>query len=256
MRGFTIIVATILSTVIHFFIFTLLDTIPLISKEISPQPDFYMVDLVPLAVERPAPPKEEEPAVQQKVEEVKKEEIKEEEVKKEEVKKEEVKKEKPKQETVKQEEKKDTVILEDPNKKKATQEKATSESKEKPTVNDEQQQLADAIKGIEEKVADREADAPVVTDDEIEVYKNTVIERVRRSWAILNIWSEEELVALIVIEVDERGEMNLRFVESSGNLAFDQAALRAISKAAPSFGPPPGNEPREIPLRFPSRSRE
>jgi colicin import membrane protein len=244
-KGFRIIVATILSTVIHFFILTLLDTIPLISKEI-PQRNLYMVDLVPLAVEQPAPQKSEEPAVQQKEEEVKKEEVKKEEVKKE------VKKEEPKQETVKQEEKKDTVVLEDPNKNEATPEKATKGSTEKPTVNDEQQQLASAIKGIEEKVADRETDAPVVTDDEINRYKVMIQERVKRFWVIPDTLSEKELEAVIIIEIDQKGYMKgtPQFEKSSGNVVFDQAAMRAIRNVT-SFPPPPGQIPLKFGLKFP-----
>ena len=88
MRGITIIVATILSTVFHFFILTLLDTIPLISQEIPPQPNLYMVDLMPLPAERPTPQKQEEATVQRTVE-AKKEEVKKEAVQKEEVKREE-----------------------------------------------------------------------------------------------------------------------------------------------------------------------
>jgi TonB family protein len=229
MRGFRIIVATILSTVIHFFIFTLLDTVPLISKEISPQPNLYMVDLVSLAEERPAPQREEKPAVQQKVEEVKKEEIK-----KEEVKKEEVRREEPKKETVKQEKKKDTVVLEDRGK-----EKAKKESKEKPTVNDEQQRLA-AIKKIKQKVAGRNTDdAPMVTEAEIQQYPMMVENRVKGFWVIPDPLSASGLKAVVIFEIDKKGEViNLRFKQSSDNPPYDQSVIRAIRKAAP-FSPPP-----------------
>jgi TonB family protein len=237
MRGFRIIVATILSTVIHFFIFTLLDTVPLISKEISPQPNLYMVDLVSLAEERPAPQREEKPAVQPKVEEAKKEESK-----RETVKKEEVKKTPPKD---------DKVVLADPDKKQENKEKT-----EKHAPGPEEQLLA-SIEKIKKNVAAREqeGDSPgaKVTAAEIQEYQYVVSERVRRSWAILNIWSEEELEAFIVIEIDERGQVTSRFEESSGNLAFDQAALRAIRKAAP-FDPPPGSKALTFPpMRFSSR---
>jgi TonB family protein len=247
MRGFTIMVATIVSTVLHFFILTLLDTIPLISKEI-PQRNLYMVDLIPLPAERPAPQKEEAAVPKQATE-----------VKKEEVKKEEVKKEEPKKETVKHEEKKDTVVLEDPNKKKTTPEKATAEKstkegKEKPTNNDEQQQLAAAIKGIEQNVEAREqgdSSATEVTAAESKDYENMVSEKVAGFWAILNIWSEEELEAKVVLMVDEKGQVTPRFDEPSGNPAFDDAVRRAISRAAP-FPPPPGKKPINIPRRFSS----
>ena len=59
MKGSKIMIATILSTLIHFFVLTLLDTVPLISKEV-PQRNLYMVDLVPLPVEQPAPQQAEE----------------------------------------------------------------------------------------------------------------------------------------------------------------------------------------------------
>ena len=245
MRGFTIMVATIVSTVIHFFILTVLDTIPLISKEI-PQRNLYMVDLMPLPVERPAPPKK-KPVVPKEVAEVK-----EEEVKKEEVKKEEVKKEEPKKETVKEEAKKDTVVLKDSRKEKEKQETAKKESKEKPTVNDEQQRLA-AIKDIEQKVAGRTTDdAPVVTDEEIYKYKLMIQERVKRFWVIPDTLSERELEAVIIIEIDTSGQIKgSRFEQSSGNLVFDQAAIRAISKATP-FPPPPGQVAfPPLGLRFP-----
>jgi TonB family protein len=256
MRGFTIIVATILSTVIHFFIFTLLGTIPLISKEISPQPDFYMVDLVPLAVERPAPQKEEEPAVQQKVEEVKREEIKQEEVKKEEVTREEVKKEEVKKEEVKEVEKKEEVKKED----KAVvadagTEQENKEKTEKLAPNPEEQ-LSATIEALKRKYpAPEQGDSrtPEVTAAEIEQYKDMVSEKVKGFWVILNIWSEEELEVKVVIEVDERGQVNPRFDEFSGNPNFDDAVRRAINRAAP-FPPPPGKEPINIPRSFKSSS--
>jgi TonB family protein len=221
-------VATILSTVIHFFIFTLLDTVPLISKEISPQPNLYMVDLVSLAEERPVPQREEKPAVQQKVEEAKKEE--------------------PKRETVKEEKKKDIVVMEDRDK-----DKATKENKKKPTVNDEQQRLA-AIKEIERKVAGREADGvPVVTEAENNAYGAMIQERVERFWVIPDTLLGKDLKAVIIIEIDQQGQViESRFEQSSGNLSFDQSAMRAVSKAVP-FPSPPGKMSLEIGLIFQPR---
>jgi hypothetical protein len=212
MRGFTIIVATILSTVIHFFILILLDTIPLISKEIPPQPNLYMVDLVPLAMEQPAPQKKEEPAVQQKVEEAKKEE--------------------PKRETVKEEKKKDIVVMEDRGK-----DKATKENKKKPTVNDEQQRLA-AIKEIERKVAGREADdVPIVTEAENNTYGAMIQERVERFWVIPDTLLGKDLKAVIIIEIDQQGQViESRFEQSSGRKqgrTFSPAAGQNV----------PGNRP-------------
>jgi TonB family protein len=247
MKGSRIMIATILSTLIHFFVLTSLDTIPLISKEV-PQRNLYMVDLVPLPVEQPAPQQAEEPAVQQTAEEVKKEEVKKEEVK------EEVKKEEPKQETVKKEEvkktppKDDEVVLADSGKKQENKEKT-----EKQAPNPEKQ-LSTKIEELERKYAAREqgnSQAPEVTAAEIKDYEIMVSEKVAGFWAILNIWSEEELEAKVVIEVDEKGQVNPRFDASSGNPAFDDAVRRAISRAAP-FPPPPGKKPINIPRRFSS----
>lgn len=259
-KGFRIMLATILSTVLHFFILTLLDTIPLISKEIPPQPNLYMVDLVPLVREQPAPQQEEKPAVQQRVEEVKKEEIKEEvkkeEVKKEEVTREEVKKEEVKKEEVKEVEKKEEVQKED---KEVAADAGAEQAKKDKTEEqplDPDKQLSAKIKEIEQNVASREdgdAPEPAVTAAEIDQYQSIVVDKVKRSWAILNIWSEEELEAFIVIEVDEGGQVSARFEKSSGSRVFDDAAMRAIRKAAP-FEAPPGNQALTFPpLRFGSR---
>jgi colicin import membrane protein len=241
MRGSTkIIVATILSTVIHFFVLTLFDTIPLISKEV-PQRNLYMVDLVPLPVEQPAPQQAEKPAVQQKVEEVKKEEVKKEEVKKEEV-KEEVKKEEPKQETVKKEEvkktppKDDEVVLADTDNKQENKEET-----EEQAPNPEEKLLA-SIEKIKKDVAAREqgdSQTPEATAAEIDQYVTMVENRVKELWVIPDLLSARELKAVVVFAIDEKGQVtNLRFKESSGNSPYDQSVLRAISKAVP-FSPPP-----------------
>jgi colicin import membrane protein len=249
MKGFTIITATILSTVIHFFVLALLDTIPLVPKEVPPRPNIYMVDLVPLAMEQRAPQKEEEAAVQQKVEEVKKEEIKKKEVKKEEVKKEEVKEVKKKEEIKKEEVKKaapkdDKTVLAD-----RTKEREKKEDKKPPPL-DAEQQLSASIKAIAQKVAERGA----VTDSEMQVYVAMARERVKGFWVIPDtLSSEKDLKAVIIIEIDQRGHVKgSRFEQSSGNRSFDQSAMRAVSKAAP-FPPPPGQVPLEIGLIFQPR---
>jgi colicin import membrane protein len=220
-KGFRIMVATILSTVIHFFILTLLDTIPLISKEI-PQRNLYMVDLVPLAVEQPAPQKSEEPAVQQKVEEVKKEEPKQETVKKEEVKKTPLKD--------------DEVVLADQGK---DQEKKETTEKQPP---DPEEKLLASIEEIKKNVAAREQEdspTPEVTAAEIQEYAMMVENRVKGLWVIPDLLSAKELKAVVVFGIGKKGEViNLRFKESSGNSPYDQSVLRAISKAVP-FPPPP-----------------
>ena len=225
--GFTIIVATICSTIIHFFVLTLLDTLPLVPKEIPARTDIFMVDLISLQVARAVPQEEREAAVQKKVEGVKKKETK--------------------KEAVAKEEKKEQVVLADQN----TQKK---ETKKKPGVDTEQQRLA-AIKEIEQKVAGRKTDdAPVVTDSEIQIYVAMARERVKRFWAIPDtLLSEKDLRAVIVIEIDQQGQVQgSRFEQSSGNLSFDQSAMRAVSKAEP-FAPPPGKMPLEIGLIFQPR---
>jgi colicin import membrane protein len=241
MKGLTIITATILSTVIHFFVLALLDTIPLVPKEIPHRPNIYMVDLVTLEPERPAP--QEEPVVQKKAAEtvLKKEEHKE--VKKEEQKKEEVKREPKKEEIKKEPKKEDKVVLAD-----RTKERENKESTETPQVDDEQQRLA-AIKRIEQKVEERGA----VTESEIQVYVAMARDRVKGFWVIPDTLSEKDLKAVIIIEIDRQGQVQgSRFEQSSGNLSFDQSAMRAVSKAAP-FPPPPGQVPLEIGLIFQPR---
>lgn len=237
--GSTIIVATVFSTIIHFFVLTLLDTIPLVPKEVSPRAELFMVDLITLKTAR-AVPQEEEVTVEKKVEEVKKQEVK----------KKEATKQAAKKEAIKKEEKKEQVVL-------ADKRKTAKEDTKKHEVDTEQQQLAAAIRGIKQKVAARgKGNSPrtEVTEAIKKEYDTKAAEMVAGFWAILNIWSEEQLEAKIVIEVDADGQVTPRFEQSSGNQAFDQAALRAINRAAP-FGPPPGNEPREIPLRFTSQLR-
>jgi colicin import membrane protein len=248
-RGLTIIVATILSTVIHFFVLTLLDTIPLVSKEFSRRPELYMVDLVPLEPERAAPQEE---AAEVKKEEVKKEEAKKEEVKKEEPKQEEVTREPKKEEPKKEEKKEDKVVLADRGKE---QEKKEKTKKQAPNP---EQQLSTRIKELEQKVAARgkgDSPAPEATDDEINKYKATIQDRVKRFWVIPDtLSSEKDLKAVIIIEIDQQGQVKgSRFEQSSGNLSFDQSAMRAINKAAP-FPPPPGQMP-EIGLIFEPRER-
>ena len=245
-KGFRIMLATILSTVLHFFILTLLDTIPLISKEIPPQPNLYMVDLVPLVREQPAPQQEEKPAVQQRVEEVKKEEIKEEvkkeEVKKEEVTREEIKKEEVKKEEVKEVEKKEEVQKED---KEVAADAGAEQAKKDKTEEqplDPDKQLSASIEEIKQKVASRENGDPLadkMTAAEIAQYPTIVEDRIKGFWVIPDLLLKRELKAVVVFGIDKQGEVtNLRFKQSSGNTPYDQSVIRAIRKAAP-FSPPP-----------------
>ena len=111
MKGFRIIMATVMSTVLHFFILTLLDTIPLISREVPLQTELYLVDLITVEPARAVPQKEREVTVEKKVEVVKKQEIKKQEVKKEASTKKVVQKE-----VIRKEEKKEQVVLADKSK--------------------------------------------------------------------------------------------------------------------------------------------
>jgi len=233
--GFTIIVATIFSTIIHFFVLTLLDTLPLVPKKITPRMDIFMVDLIPLQVANAVPP---EVVVQKKVEEVKQPEVKKEEAKKKETKK----------ETVKKEEKKAQVVLADRGKEQEKKEKT-----EKQPLDPEEQRLA-AIERIRQNRAARgKGDSPVaeVTEAEKNDYSAMIQERVKRFWVIPDTLSERELKAVIIIEIDKNGEVvRTEFEQSSGNSVFDEAAKRAISKAVP-FAPPPGQVPSQFGLKFP-----
>lgn len=235
MKGSKIMIATILSTVIHFFVLTLLDTVPLISEEI-PQRNLYMVDLVPLPVEQPAPQEAEEPAVQQKVEEVKKKEVKKEEVQ------EEVKKEEPKQETVKKEEvkktppKDDEVVLTDQSKKQENKKKTEQQAP------DPEKKLLASIEKIKKDVAAREqgdSQTPEVTAAEIQEYQIMVFEKVQGLWVIPDQLSARGLKAVVGFYINKNGEvMNLSIKQSSGNAPYDQSVIRAIRGAVP-FSPPP-----------------
>ena len=215
---FTIIVATIFSTIIHFFVLTLLDTIPMVPKDITPRAELFMVDLISLKTARAVPQEKREVTVEKKIEKVEKQEAKKEKPPKKEVKK----------EPIKKEEKKEQVVLADHNKK-------AQENKKKPKV-DNEQQMASAIKGIEERVAGREAKASAA---EIQHYPVMVESRVKGFWVIPDTLSTRELKAVVVFAIDKNGDViNLRFKESSGSLPYDQSVIRAISKASP-FSPPP-----------------
>ena len=222
--GFNVMVATILSTLIHFFVLTLFDTVPLFPKEIPPRANIYMVELMPVEIERSAPQEEKKAAVRKETTEVKKAEVKQEEPKK----------EKTKKEAVKKEEKHDKVVLADRTKKKETKDKAKN-----PKVDNEQQRLA-AIKEIEQKVAARNTDdAPMLTDAEIQEYPAMVENRIKGFWVIPDPLSARELTAVVGFYIDKRGEViNLSIKQSSGNPPYDQSVIRAMKKAAP-FSPPP-----------------
>lgn len=219
MKGFRIIIATVMSTVLHFFILTLLDTIPLISSEVPPQTELYLVDLITVEPARAVPQEERKVTVEKKVEVVKKQAVKKQASTKKEVQK----------EVIRKEEKKEQVVL-------ADKSKTAKEDKKKPEVDTEQQQLAAAIRGIKERVAERETK---VSAAEIQQYPVMVENRVKGFWVIPDPLSARELKAVVVFAIDKEGKViNLRFKQSSGSLPYDQSVIRAISKASP-FSPPP-----------------
>jgi colicin import membrane protein len=221
----TIILTTIFSTIIHFFIMTILDTFTLIPKTLSIRPSIIMVDLIPLE-KKVITPKIETRIKEKK--EVKKEEKKE--IKKV------VKKE------VKAEVKKEKIVIPT---------KQTKVEKEKPKIDDEQKRST-AVEEIARKVAERRVEeVPTVTSSQMEYYFGMVREKVKRFWVIPDTLSEEEaLEAVIVIEIDKDGLLiGSRVEKSSGNPYFDQSAMRAITKAAP-FPSPLGKAPLEIGLKF------
>lgn len=226
MKGFRIIMATVISTVLHFFILTLLDTIPLISKEVPPQTQLYMVDLITVQPARAVPQEEREVTVEKKVDEVKKQEVK----------KKESTKEAAKKETIKKEEKKEQVVLADRGKEQEKKEKT-----EKGPPDAEEQRLA-AVDRVRQNLAARgEGDSrtPEGSAAEIQQYPVMVENRVKGFWVIPDPFSARELKAVVVFAIDKKGEVvNLRFKQSSGSLPYDQSVRRAISKAAP-FSPPP-----------------
>jgi protein TonB len=225
LSGFTMIMAAAGSTIIHFFVLTLIDTIRLVPNEITTRLNTIEVELSALSMESAVPP-EEEKAVLKPEKEIQKEVQKE------------VKKE------VKQETPKVKVALADRGK----------EKKEPSQVADEEQRLAAKIKAMEQKVAGRTTDASaVVTDAEVDAYYAMVEERVKRGWVIPDSISEKGLKAVIIIEINKKGEVvKTSFEQPSGNPSFDQAAMWAISKAAP-FSPPPGQVPLKIGLIFQPR---
>ncbi len=218
LSGFTMIAATACSTIMHFFILTLVDTVPLVPKEIAARPAIITVDLMSLGMESAVPheDKGEAKAVVQKEEK---------EVKKKEEKKKEAKKEE-KQEVIK-----DKVLL-------ADRSKERKEKKEEPKAGDEQRRLA-AIKEIERKVAGRSTEPPPAgTDAEKNIYAAIVEERVKGVWVIPDSLAARGLKAVVIFEIGKKGEViNLRFKQSSGSLPYDQSVMRAITKAAP-FPPP------------------
>lgn len=216
--GYTIILATIFSTIIHFFVLTLLDTFDMIPKRVPPHSNLFVVDLIPVEKAVFSPVKRE---VQKREEET---EIKEE-----------PKKETPPEREEKVKKKEEVTVTKRPTKEAV-----------KPKVNDEQRRLT-AIQEIEKRVAERGA---AVTASQMERYFGVVQERVKGFWVIPDTLSAEDLETVVIIEIDREGHVvKWRFERSSGNPSFDQSAMRAITKATP-FPPPPGGGTIEIGLVF------
>jgi TonB family protein len=235
LSGVAIIVAAAGSTIIHFFVLALIDTIPVVPKAITARLKTIEVELSALSIESAVPHEEQEQTVIKQEQEIVKQKEENKEGKKKEQ-KQEVKKE------VKQETAKVKVALAD----------RSGKKKKQPELSDEQKRAA-AIKAIEQKVAASKtegvlasAGAPVVTDAEKNDYSAMVEQRVKQGWVIPDPLAAKELKAVIIIEIDKQGAVTAaRFEQSSGNASFDQSAMRSISKAAP-FPPPPG----QIPIKF------
>lgn len=248
LSGFTIIVATIFSTIIHFFVLALFDTIPLLPKEIPLRSDIFMVDLVTVETASAVPFEEEKTVqIQEAVEKKKPEEKKE--VKKEGVTREEVKEKKEVVEEVKEVKKKEEIKKED---KTVVTDSGTKQEKKEKTeeqpLNLEEQRLA-AIERVKQDLATRETDGTYTKSQDYDFKK--LENQVKSFWAIPDTLSEEGLNAVIIIEIGKNGELlKTEFEQSSGNNIFDQAVIRAIKKAAP-FEPPRGSVPLKIGLRFP-----
>ncbi|MDA1000071.1 MAG: TonB family protein [bacterium] len=81
-----------------------------------------------------------------------------------------------------------------------------------------------------------------VARTELERYYGLLAERVRSNWAIpLSLEKVENYRTTVTVDVSRDGRIRaLKLDSSSGNRAYDDAALRAVAKAAsPSFPPPP-----------------
>jgi len=80
-------------------------------------------------------------------------------------------------------------------------------------------------------------------------YYGIITEMIRNQWVYPDIASSG-LEAIVSIRIDKKGNIISQEVEkSSGNMLFDQSALRAISKASP-LPPPPFGMETEIGVRF------
>jgi colicin import membrane protein len=80
-------------------------------------------------------------------------------------------------------------------------------------------------------------------------YYGIIIEMIRNQWVYPDIVSSE-LEVIVSIRIDKQGNIISQEIEkSSGNILFDQSALRAISKANP-LPPPPFGMETEIGVRF------
>ena len=87
-----------------------------------------------------------------------------------------------------------------------------------------------------------------VARTELERYYGLLGERVRNFWTVpLNLTELQKLSTTIAVDVARDGSVRgLKIEKGSGNKIYDEAALRAVERAAsPSFPPPP-NSVKEI----------
>ncbi len=135
----------------------------------------------------------------------------------------------------------------------------------------EQEQLSQALKRIQERVSGRKEPArkspappqpvarsgslrPEEVDLRFKLYYNQIWERVHDQWALPpNFRQQKGMETIVGIRIRRDGEIVRTWVEKeSGNQVFDQAALRAITKANP-LPPVPrehAEEYFEVGLRF------
>ena len=80
---------------------------------------------------------------------------------------------------------------------------------------------------------------------------SVIIEKIRDEWEIPPDFDSSGLEVEISIKIDRSGKVVYKAIEkSSGNILFDQSALKAISKASPLDIPPLLLVMEEIVLRF------
>jgi colicin import membrane protein len=92
--------------------------------------------------------------------------------------------------------------------------------------------------------------APMASDSDCP-YCALIIEKIRDEWEIPPDFDSSGLEVEVSIKIDRTGKVIYKAIEkSSGNILFDQSALKAISKASPLDMPPLLLVMEEIVLRF------